>query len=132
MLMTVPRPRPPHKPIATTEASMRYLMLHFFDEDVLASLDNPEMDREINAWVSEAESSGAKQFGAALRPSAQGKTVRIREGSLLVTDGPFAETKEQVAGIDILECDSIDEAIALAARHPSARTGTLEIRQFSD
>jgi hypothetical protein len=58
--------------------------------------------------------------------------VRVREGSLLVTDGPFAETKEQVAGIDVLECDSIEEAIALAARHPSARAGILEIRQFID
>ena len=111
---------------------MRYLMLHFFDEDVLAALAGPELDRELDEWVREAESSGAKKFGAPLRPSSLGKTVRVRDGSLLVTDGPFAETKEQVAGIDILECDSIEAAIALAARHPSARSGTLVIRQFID
>lgn len=111
---------------------MRYLLLHILDEDVLANMDDPETDREIDNWVREAESSGAKLYGGALQTSGLGRTVRVREGSLLVTDGPFAETKEQVAGIDVLECDSIDEAIALASRHPSARAGILEIRQFID
>jgi hypothetical protein len=111
---------------------MRYLMLHLFDEDVLASMNDPETDREIDEWVSEAESSGVKLYGAALTHSSQGKTLRVRDGSLVVTDGPFAETKEQVAGIDVLECDSLEEALAVAARHPSARTGILEIRPILD
>jgi hypothetical protein len=116
----------------TMEDLMRYLMLHFFDEDVLATMDDPATDRELTEWISDVRSSGAQLYGAALQPSSLGRTVRIREDSLLVTDGPFAETKEQVAGIDVLECASIEEAIALAARHPSARSGVLEIRQVID
>jgi hypothetical protein len=114
------------------EDPMRYLLLHIFDEDALATMDDPQIDREIDEWVSEAESNGTKHYGAALHPVAEAKTIRIRDDKLLVTDGPFAETKEQVAGIDVLECGSIEEAIELAARHPSARTGTFELRQIVD
>jgi hypothetical protein len=117
---------------ARTEYLMRYLLLHIFDEDVLAALDDPEADREMDEWVGEIEKSGADLYSGALEPSSQAATVRLREGRLLVTDGPFAETKEQIAGINVLECDSMQEAIELAARHPSARTGTFEIRQFID
>jgi len=111
---------------------MRYLLLHIFDEDVLAAWDDPEADREMDEWVSEIEKSGADLYSGALQPTSEATTVRVRAGKLLVTDGPFAETKEQIAGINVLECDSMQEAVELAARHPSARAGTFEIRQFVD
>jgi len=56
--------------------------------------------------------------------------VRVRDGELLVTDGPFAETKEQIGGFDVLECASVDEAITVAARHPTVLTGTFELREL--
>ena len=67
-------------------------------------------------------------IGDALRPTAEARTVRMRNGEVLVTDGPFAETREWIAGFDILECADIDEAIAVAAEHPMARFGRLELR----
>ena len=57
-------------------------------------------------------------------------TLRIRAGEQLLTDGPFAETKEQIAGFDVLECDSLAAAIEIASRHPTARSGTFELRPF--
>ena len=56
--------------------------------------------------------------------------MRVRDGEVLLSDGPFAETKEQVAGFDVIECASMDEAIEIAARHPTAKVGTFELRPF--
>ena len=69
-------------------------------------------------------------MGERLRPAGQAKTVRVRGGKVLVTDGPFAEAKEVILGFDILECADMDEAIAVAAAHPMARAGRLEVRAF--
>ena len=115
---------------------MRFLMIHYLDEN--ATLDPAEdpgaegsaAATEMRDWVAEMETSGVKVFGAALRPSREGRTVRERGGELLVSDGPFAETKEQIAGVDVLECASLDEAVAVASRHPTARIGTFELREF--
>jgi hypothetical protein len=113
---------------------MRYLMIHYYDEreiDFTAEPDRADpVELEVQAWVAEAEASGVKLDGARLRPSSEAVTVRIRAGERLLTDGPFAETKEQVAGFDVLECDSLAEAIEMAARHPTTRSGTIEVRQF--
>ena len=81
-------------------------------------------------WIAEMEGTGAKVSGGALRPSAEAATVRIRGGELLVSDGPFAETKEQIAGFDVLQCADLDEAIEVAARHPVAAFGSIELRPF--
>jgi hypothetical protein len=115
---------------------MRYLMIHYLDEN--AALDpaqDPDAEGsaaaiEMQDWVAEMEASGVKVSGAALRPSREGRTVRERGGELLVSDGPFAETKEQIAGIDMLECASLDEAVAIASRHPTVRIGVFELREF--
>jgi hypothetical protein len=113
---------------------MRYLMIHYYDEreiDFTAEPDRADpVELEVQAWVAEAEATGVKLDGARLRPSSEAVTVRIRAGERLLTDGPFAETKEQVAGFDVLECDSLAEAIEMAARHPTTRSGTIEVRQF--
>lgn len=72
----------------------------------------------------------AHVIGERLRPTDDATTVRVRKGELLVTDGPFTESKEWIAGFDVLECDDLDEAIEIASKHPMAYTGRLEIRPF--
>jgi hypothetical protein len=103
---------------------MRYLLLACDDESVQAS---PEADLPT-AWVREMDVRGVRRFGARLRPVSDATTVRVRDGELLVSDGPFAETKEQIGGFDLLECKDLDEAIEVASRHPAARSGTIELR----
>jgi hypothetical protein len=73
---------------------------------------------------------GVRLFGSELQPPSSARTVRVRESRAIVTDGPFAETKEQIAGFDVLECADLDEAIDAAAKHPMARLGILEVRPF--
>ena len=113
---------------------MRYLMLHCIDETAPLS---PAEDSDqvgspaaqaVQAWVREMESKGVKKYGGRLRPVSDATTVRVRGGEVLISDGPFAETKEQIAGFDLLECASLDEAIGVASRHPTARIGTFELR----
>jgi hypothetical protein len=81
-------------------------------------------------WAAEMDGRGIRLFGSELEPPSAARTVRVREKHASVTDGPFAETKEQVAGFDVLECADLDEAIEAAARHPMARVGILEVRPF--
>jgi hypothetical protein len=109
---------------ATKEETMRYLLLACDDGSVQAG---PEVDL-ATAWVREMDVRGVRRFGARLRPVSDATTVRVRDDELLVSDGPFAETKEQIGGFDLLECRDLDEAIEVASRHPAARTGTIELR----
>ncbi len=115
---------------------MRVLLLHYFDESELSfdelSPADTAADRELDAWVSEMDATGVRLSGGRLRPTAESVTLRIRGGERLLTDGPFAETKEQIAGFDVLECDSLEHAIEIASRHPTARAGTFELRPFLD
>ncbi|MFC5502039.1 YciI family protein [Lysinimonas soli] len=104
---------------------MEYLL--FIATDSEAETYDPAQDN-IEEWVTELEASGARKHGDRLRPPADATTVRVRNGELLVTDGPFAETKEWIAGYDVLECADLDEAIAIAAKHPMARFGRIEVR----
>lgn len=106
---------------------MRYLM--FVVADPAADPYEPEGDT-IGQWVAEMTDRGISIDGDRLRPPEDATTVRIRGGELLVTDGPYLEAKEWVAGFDILECRDLDEAIEVASRHPMARYGTLELRPF--
>ena len=108
----------------TKEETMRYLLLACDDESVQAG---PEVDLPT-AWVREMDVRGVRRFGARLRPVSDATTVRVRDSELLVSDGPFAETKEQIGGFDLLECKDLDEAIEVASKHPAARTGTIELR----
>ncbi len=110
---------------------MRYLMLVCVDEDVeLTAEQGREMGRATDAWVQEMDGRGVRLEGNRLRPVSDATTVRVRDDGLLVADGPFAETKEQIAGYDLLECADLDEAIEVASKHPVARIGTLEVRPF--
>jgi hypothetical protein len=115
---------------------MKFLLIHCLDETAEISPDDDSdvpgspAAREQGAWDAEMEANGVKLAGVRLRPADEARTVRIRGGEVLVTDGPFAETKEQIAGFNVLECASMDEAIHVASRHPTARIGTFELRPF--
>lgn len=104
---------------------MQYLLL--IATDVTAP-EMPSDDRTIVDWVQEVERRGIHRVGDRLRPTSESKTIKVRDGKLGVTDGPFLETKEWVAGFDVLECDSLDDVIDIASRHPMARFGQIEIR----
>jgi hypothetical protein len=90
------------------------------------------LQREIPAWVEEMDARGVRLFGRELDLPETAATVRVRDGQTLVTDGPFAETKEFVAGFDLLECSGLDEAIEVAAKCPVSWFQALEIRPFMD
>jgi hypothetical protein len=106
----------------------RYMMLVCTDP----ATDPGEPDRMEPAgpWAAEMNGRGIRLFGSELEPSGSARTVRVREKQAIVTDGPFVETKEQIAGFDVLECDHLDQAIEAAARHPMARGGIVEVRPF--
>ncbi len=82
----------------------------------------------IDEWLEEVTKSGARITGNRLRPMSHAKTVRRRKRTTLVTDGPFADTKERIGGFDLVECANIDEAIEIAAKHPMATFGCVEVR----
>ena len=110
---------------------MKYMLLHCVDKDVDISAEaTAELNRAMMAWLEDTIPRGVSLHGGQLQPAETASTVRVRGGELLVTDGPFAETREQIAGYDILECRDIEEAIRVAARHPFARFGTIEVRPF--
>jgi hypothetical protein len=85
---------------------------------------------DIDEWVEEMDRRNVRQLGEVLAPSTDATTVRVRGGKTLLTDGPFAETKEQICGFDIIECADLDEAIEVATKHPMAWAGMVEVRPF--
>ncbi len=108
---------------------MRYMMLICHDESVALGPEEG-LDAETVAWIEEMDGRGVRKSGNVLRPTNDATTVRMRNDEVLLTDGPFAETKEQIAGYDIIECEDLDEAIEVASKHPAARFGTVEVRPF--
>ena len=110
---------------------MKYMMLVCRDESVeLSPEERAQMGPATEAWVEEMDRRGVRLQGDRLRPVSDATTVCVRDDEVLIADGPFAETKEQIAGFDILECADLDEAIEVAAKHPVARFGKLEVRPF--
>jgi hypothetical protein len=104
---------------------MRYLM--FVCVDPSAEPFDPAQDN-TEEWVSSNDKRGRRILGDRLDHASKAKTLRVRQGQLLVTDGPFAETKEWIAGFDLLDCGDIDEAVEIASKHPMARFGRIEVR----
>ncbi len=84
----------------------------------------------IAEWVDDLIARDVSEFGERLRPGQDATTVRVRDGRVLVTEGPYTEAKEWVGGFDVIDCADLDEAIEIAARHPAARSGTAEVRPF--
>ncbi len=91
---------------------------------------NPKVDlaTAIDAWVEEMDDRGVRQSGGPLRPTSDATTVRLRDGEVVLADGPFAKTKEQITGYDLIECSDLDEAIEVASKHPMAAVGMIEVR----
>src|SRR4051794_29789950 len=104
---------------------MRFLMLVGSDPEAEPYVREQD---DVEEWVARLEARGARLDGDRLRPAEEARTVRVRDGRVVVTDGPFAETKEVILGFDLLECANMDEAVELASQHAMARFGRLELR----
>ncbi|SHN13023.1 YciI family protein [Cryptosporangium aurantiacum] len=107
---------------------MKYVLLICDDESVSLSSEELGADPVLRAWESDLNGRRALSAGARLRPVAEATTVRVRDGETLVSDGPFAETKDFIGGVALIEAADLDEAIVVAAGHPYARWGCVEIR----
>jgi hypothetical protein len=111
---------------------MKYLLLVCWDGETMNSQPDPEpagtQDEESFPWLDELRARGAWVTGDQLAPPRRARSVRVRDEKQIVTDGPFAETKEAVGGFDLIEAGSLDEAVEIAAGHPVARIGTIEVR----
>jgi hypothetical protein len=110
---------------------MRYLLMVALDEQ--AGLRDPELESsgispEYATFMKDAADRGVLQGGDRLRLTSDATTVRVRNGETLTTDGPFAETKEQLAGYFVVDCKNLDEAIDVASRIPGAKDGSVEVR----
>lgn len=114
---------------------MQYLLLIYNDDSLLQALPDGEADsmmRHCFAHADEMKAEGQLLQSQQLQPAAEARSVRIREGRVSVSDGPFAETREMLGGFNLIEADSLDEAIAIASRFPWARTGCVEVRAIRD
>ncbi len=110
---------------------MQYMCLIYDDEKVWESMSEDERNAvfgEYGTFTESIRQSGHMVAGEALQPTSTATTVRVRDGETLVTDGPFAETKEQLGGYYLIDAKDADEALAIAARIPSARYGSIEVR----
>ena len=114
---------------------MRYLLLIYQNETEHAKWSQEELGAEYQAYMAfgeEVQKRGVFASGEALMPTNTATTVRVRGGKTLSTDGPFAETKEQLGGFYLLNCKDLDEATEFAAKIPGARDGSIEIRPIME
>jgi hypothetical protein len=113
---------------------MKYLLLVCWDGERMNGQSEPDPEsagsgqEESFPWLDDLQARGAWITGDQLAPPRRARSVRVRGGKKLVTDGPFAETKEAVGGFDIIECGSLEEAVEIASNHPVAEVGTIEVR----
>ena len=112
---------------------MKYLLLVCWDAERMNAQEEPDpgaapREDEGFPWLDDLQARGIWLTGDQLAPPRRAQTVRVRGGKTLVTDGPFAETKEALGGFDLIECDSLEEAAEIASRHPIAEFGTIEVR----
>jgi len=107
---------------------VRYMLLIYLDEQALDEAERAQCYQESTDLAHEISAAGRYLAAAPLHPTATATSVRVRGGKRLVTDGPFAETREQLGGYFLIDAPDLDEAIAIAARIPMARRGTVEVR----
>jgi hypothetical protein len=110
---------------------MKYLLLIYSDEKADTNMSKEEMDAwmgEYWAYTEAMQKAEVSLGGDALQPTATATTVRVKDGKKVTTHGPFAETKEQLGGYYLLNCNNLDEAIDWAAKSPGARVGSIEVR----
>jgi hypothetical protein len=114
---------------------MEYLVLIYRDESKDGEVDWAKLGHEYEEYYAAVAQAGVMRGGKKLQPSATATTVAVRAGERLVTDGPFAEAREQLGGFFVLECQDLDEALEWAARCPGAKYGSVEVRpilEFDD
>jgi hypothetical protein len=116
---------------------MKYLLLVCMEEPPEHALETPAEiaswdveGEDIKPWLADTAEQGTRIFGSQVSKPANASTVRVRAGEVVVSDGPYAETKEWMAGFDVIECADMDEAIEIAANHPVAQFGMIEVRPF--
>ncbi len=107
---------------------MKYMLLIYMEEHAMNETEREHCYVESTALAHQLKSNGQYLAASPLQPVSTATTVRIREGKRLVTDGPFAETREQLGGYYLIDAKNLDDAIGIAARIPGARVGTVEIR----
>ncbi len=107
---------------------MQYMLLVYMDEQALDETEREQCYVESVQLTHDLNSTGQYLAAAPLHPTSTATSVRVRDGKRLVTDGPFAETREQLGGYYLIEAKDLDEAMAVAARIPGARRGTVEVR----
>jgi len=107
---------------------MRYMLLIYLDEQALNETEREHCYVESTQLAQELNSNGQYLASAPLHPTSTATSVRVRDGKRIVTDGPFAETREQLGGYYLIDAQDLDEAIGIASRIPGARAGTVEIR----
>src|SRR3954447_22990766 len=116
----------PRRPVPDRRRTVRYMLLVCVDPSIEVTPEEASAD----AWAEEMDGRGVRRQGQRLRPISDATTVRLREGEVVLADGPFAETKEQIAGFDVIEAEDLDEAIDVASKHPVATFGAIEVRPF--
>ena len=113
---------------------MKFLLLICWDAEKMDAQTEPDPtdtpDGKSFPWLEDLQARGIWVTGDQVAPPRRARSVRVRGGKPLVTDGPFAETKEAVGGFDIVECGSLEEAVEIASEHPIAQLGTIEVRPF--
>jgi len=117
--------------LAGGKTNMQYLMLIYDSESTLEKMspaDQAKMYEEYGRFTNELKANGKHIASHQLKPVATATTVRVRDGKRVATDGPFAETKEQLGGFYLINANDLDEAIAIAAKIPSAKVGSIEVR----
>ncbi|MCL4709408.1 YciI family protein [bacterium] len=107
---------------------MKYMLLIYYDEQTLSEAEREQCFGESAQLAHELDANGQYVAANPLHPTAAATSVRLRQGKRLVTDGPFAETREQLGGYFLIEAKNLDEAIGIAARIPMALKGTVEVR----
>jgi hypothetical protein len=110
---------------------MRYLLMICTDEQAMTAASPEEAQASLAGYLAFSEEmtkKGVLVGGERLRPTTDATTVRVRDGEIVTSDGPFAETKEQIGGYYMVDCPNLDEAIAVAAKIPGARSGSIEVR----
>lgn len=107
---------------------MKYLMLVCVEPGHRPAPDDPVPD--VEEWVATMDAAGVRLIGERTRPDADATTVRVRNREVVVTDGPYIETKDLMGGFDVIECADLDAAIEVASKHPMAWAGAIELRPF--
>lgn len=114
------------------DAKLQQMLLVCIDGVAEAPEVEEQIARDCEAWREEIERSGVRVAGAPVVPAREARTVRVRDGQTIVSDGPFVETDEFLGGFDLLSCETFDEAVGWAAKHPIARFHQIEVRRFVD